>query len=246
MLAELEQALSRGPVLLHPGDCLFRSQVASMRERFDAGDVDSVLPQQASVDSAGDLSARRVSDTVLVLGPATRPLLADLLSARGDPAGLIDRLLHSEFRLAVCEETEHWNYSETTEALLAANRMMLDSLPVPAAETSFSDGNQVHGRVAISEGAVVSNCVLHGPVAIDARAVVEDSFIGPFTAIGADTVVSGAEIDNTMVLSGAEVSHPGFRIEASIIGERCRVVRTFDLPKGLHMRLAPDSRVTFS
>jgi glucose-1-phosphate thymidylyltransferase len=124
--------------------------------------------------------------------------------------------------------------------------MLLDSLPAPPPETSFSDDNQVHGRVVIDPGAWVSNCVLHGPIAIDGRAVVEDSFIGPYTAIGSDAVLSGAEIDNSMVLTGAEVRHPGARIESSIIGERSRVVRSFDLPKGLHMRLGPDSRVTFS
>jgi hypothetical protein len=49
-----------------------------------------------------------------------------------------------------------------------------------------------------------------------------------------------------MVLAGAEISHPGHRIEGSIIGERAAVVRSFALPRGLHVRLEPHSRLTIS
>jgi hypothetical protein len=49
-----------------------------------------------------------------------------------------------------------------------------------------------------------------------------------------------------MVLPFAEVRFPGLRIEASIIGERASVSRSFELPKGLHLRLTPGSRVTLS
>jgi glucose-1-phosphate thymidylyltransferase len=100
--------------------------------------------------------------------------------------------------------------------------------------------------VAISPSARVSGSTLHGPVAIDDDAVVEDSFVGPYTAVGAGAVLMGTEIDNTMVLQRAEIRHPGHRIEASIIGEHASVLRSFALPKGLHMRLEPHSRITLS
>lgn len=246
VLTELEQALASGPVLLHPGDCLFRSQVAAMGQRFSAGDVDTVLPEQASVDPLRPPDERRAAETVLLLGPRTRSLVEDLLSPKSEGEDLISALLHSDCRLAVCEETEHWCYDESTAALLAANRMMLDTLADTGEPQSFGDNNRIHGRVSISPNAYISNCVLYGPISIADRAVLEDSFIGPYTAIGSDAVIRGAELDNAMVLAGAEVGHPGSRIEASIIGERARVTRSFDLPRGLHMRLGPDSRVELS
>lgn len=245
VLSQLEQALSTGPVLLHPGDCLYGRQLLAMRDRFDAGDVDSVLPAQASVEPLRHRHGQRVSDSALLLGPGTRPLLRDLLSPAREGEDLLATLMHSDCRLAVCEQSEHWCYSETTEALLAANRMMLDTLAATA-DDDFGDNNRLHGRIAISTSAHVSNCSIYGPVSIDDRAVLEDSFIGPYTAIGPDVVISGAEVDNSMILTGAEVRHPGFRIEGSIIGERARIERSFELPKGLHLRLGPDSRVTFS
>ena len=247
VLAELNRALDQAPVLLHPGDCLFRGQVMTMRDRYHAGDVDSVLPEQASVASRRYPADSRLSETLLVLGPGTRPLLGDLLTPASDGEDLIGVLLHSDCRLAVCELTEQWCYSEATGALLTANRMMLDSLPPLSVVTGdFEAGNQLHGRVAIADSAFVSNSVIHGPVAIADRAVVEDSFIGPYTAVGIDAVLSGAEIDDSMVLAGAEIRHPGYRIEASIIGERSQVMRSFDLPRGVHMRLRADSHVSFS
>ncbi len=246
ILSEIEQALTAGPVLLHPGDSLFRSQVAAMWARFGDGDVDSVLPEQASVVPLRSPTERRASDTVLLLGPGTRSLLEELQSAKSEGDDLVHRLLASDCRLAVCEQTEHWRYSESTRGLLAANRMMLDDLSDAADREQFGKNNEINGRVSISPSAFISNCVIYGPVSIDDRAVLEDSFVGPYTAIGTDAVLSGVEIDNAMVLAGAEIRQPGYRIEASIIGERSQVTRSFELPRGLHMRLGPDSRITLS
>src|SRR6202012_718477 len=122
VLSEVERALSDGPVMLHPGDSLFRQQVAEMSERFQAGDVDSVLPVQASVEPLHPPDDRRASESILLLGQGARSLVSNLLSPQSDGQDLVASLLHSDCRLAVCEQTEHWTYSDPTEALLAANR----------------------------------------------------------------------------------------------------------------------------
>ncbi len=246
LLTEVDEALAREPVLVHPGDCLLGGQITAMWRRFRDGDVDSVLPAQATVDPAPGPTGRRASDTTLLLGPATRPLLKDLLAQTNGGDDLVERLLHSACRLAVCAEATEWRYSDSTDALLSANRMMLDELPEPTDNDRFGEDNQIHGRVSVSPSAFLSNCVLYGPISIADHAVLEDAFIGPYTAIGPGAALSGTEIDNAMVLSGAEIRHPGYRIEASIIGEGSRVVRSFALPKGLHLRLSPDSSVTLS
>lgn len=246
VLTQVAATLETEPVLLHPGDCLFRSQVAAMRGRFCAGDVDSVLPEQASVMPPRPPDERRATNTVVALGPGTYEIVSRLLSPESDGEDLIESLLRCDCRLAVCAQTEHWCYSDSTESLLAGNRMLLDSLPQTPAQEHFGAVNEMRGRVAISPSAYLLNCVVHGPVSIGDRAVVQDSFIGPFTAVGADVVINGAEIDNSMLLAGAKVHHPGFRIEGSIIGEQSQVTRSFDLPKGMHLRLSPHSNVSMS
>jgi glucose-1-phosphate thymidylyltransferase len=92
----------------------------------------------------------------------------------------------------------------------------------------------------------VSDSKLRGPALIGAGAVVRDSFIGPYTSIGAGAVVIGVEVDNAMILAGAEVRYPGPRIEGSVIGERAVVSRTLSLPRAVHLRLPADSQVTLT
>ncbi|HKO29468.1 MAG TPA: sugar phosphate nucleotidyltransferase [Solirubrobacteraceae bacterium] len=250
VLAAVEQIAPEEPVLVCPGDCLFPGGLSTMWERFRAGDVDAVVSgggngggrRGRTVEAE---AAPRVCSAPAIVGPRGVPLIQGLRSTTANHRDLATWLRISDGRIAVCELGQ-WCYSDDTEDLLTANRMMLDSLPVPAVDGGFGDNNVVRGRVAISSSAYLSGSVLHGPVAVDDGAVIEDSFVGPYCAIGAGAVLRGAEIDNTMVLAGAAISHPGQRIEASIIGEQAAVVRSFTLPKGLHMRLEPHSRVILS
>ena len=242
VLSKTREKLASGPVLVYPADCLFPGQVAAMRDRFSAGDVDCVVLTQTPPEPT--LPGSRMFATAAMLGPRTGDFLGDSMSRGHDPRGLIETLLGGGCRVAVCEAAKQWYYSDSTDRLLAANRLVLDDLPVPVVDGTFPDENEIHGRVAISPRAHVSNSTVHGPVVIDDDAVVKDSFVGPYTAIGRGATVTGCELDNTMVLPFAEVLHPGLRIEASIIGERASVSRGFELPKGLHLRLPPGSRVT--
>jgi glucose-1-phosphate thymidylyltransferase len=244
VLTKTREKLAFGPVLVYPADCLFPGQVAAMRERFRAGDVDCVMLTQAAPESLSPGS--RMFSTAAMLGPRTGEFLTEAMSRGRDPRGLIETLLGAGCRVAVCEAAKQWYYSDSTERLLAANRMVLDDLPVPMADGTFPGNNEVHGRVAISPRAHVANSTLHGPIVIDDDAIVEDSFIGPYTAIGRGAKVIGSDLDNSMVLTMARIEHPGHRIERSIIGERASVLRSYELPKGLHVRLAPGSSVSFS
>ena len=244
VLRETVQALADEPVLVYPADTLFPGQVAALRERYSAGDVDCVLlGPSADVDQRESPAA----PAAVMLGPGTQEALVDSPLSRGltDP-GLMEILVAAGCRVAVCEATKHWRYDDSTEGLLAANRMVLDALRVQSLAATIRERNQIYGRVAISADAHVSNSTVYGPVVIDDDAVVVDSFVGPYTAIGRGAKVSGTELDNCMVLPFAEVGYAGLRIEASIIGERASVSRSFELPKGLHLRLTPGSRVTLS
>jgi glucose-1-phosphate thymidylyltransferase len=245
VLAELDGALDHGPVFLHPGDALFGERLHVMTDRYQAGGVDVVLPAETSV-AGHDPRDGWLATTAMVLGPDTRPLVRELSEPAADGEDLIELLLHSDYRLAVTELAEQWAYEDSTDALLAGNRLVLDALRGGALDPGLSESNEFHGRVTVGRGVFMSGCVVHGPVSIGDRAVLEDSFIGPYTAIGRGVVLSGAEVENSIVLTDAEIRHPGQRIVSSIIGERARVTRSFELPQGMHLRLGPDSRITLS
>jgi glucose-1-phosphate thymidylyltransferase len=244
VLAELEAALEAEPVVLQPGDGLWPGLVGAMCERYRSGDVDLVL----SATDADEVrsTARRLSRSALMLGPGARETIAPLLEPDADEVDLAAVLLRGQLRLAVCEGRDGWSYENTTVALLAGNRRVLDRLPDTAFAEDLAASNDLRGRISVGEGVRASGCVIHGPVAIADQAVLEDCYVGPFTAIGPGAILRGAELDDTIVLAGAEIRHPGHRITASIIGEGARVERTFQLPRGVQLRLGPHSRLSFS
>ena len=252
---EIRRSVAEEAVLVYPGDCLFPGQIQPMRQRFGDGDVDLVLLAHATADASrgwvrklmrAEEQPARVADTAMILGPATQDALDQLSSNGNAEEGVVEALLAAEHPFAVCELGEHWCYSDTTEELLAGNQIMLDALPITPVRGTLGDSNEVLGRVQISSSARVSSSTVHGPAVIADGAIVEDSFIGPYTSIGPGAVVMGTEIDNTIVMSGAVIRHPGARIEASVIGERACISRSFELPKGLHMRVGPDSQISLS
>ena len=251
---EIHDAVSEEPVLVYPGDCLFPGKIQQMRDRFGKGDVDLVLLAHAAGASRGwvrklmrtEDQPSRVADTAMILSPATQPALETLPTNGDGDDGVVEALLAANHPFAICELGEHWCYSDSTDELLAGNQIMLDALPIAAVRGTLGDNNEVLGRVRISSSARVSSSTIHGPSVIGDGAVVIDSFIGPYTSIGPGAIVSGAEIDNAIVMTAAEITHPGSRIEASVIGERARVTRSFELPKGLHMRIGPGAQISLS
>lgn len=246
VLSEVEAALDGEPVVLQPGDGLCPGLLGTMYERYRTGDVDLVLSATDPVNGRPDPDRVRLSESALVLGPRTRAVITQLLEPDGEAVDLTEVLLHEDLRLAVCEGSGAWSYENSTEALLAGNRRVLDRLPDTAVAEEFADGNELRGRISVGSDVRASGCVIHGPVAIAENAVLADCYIGPFTAIGPHAILSGAELDDTIVLAGAQIRHPGHRITASIIGQGARVERTFQLPRGVQLRLGPHSRLTFS
>ncbi|HEY3775508.1 MAG TPA: hypothetical protein VGL69_21065 [Solirubrobacteraceae bacterium] len=246
VLSEVEAALDGEPVVLQPGDGLCPGLLGTMYERYRTGDVDLVLSATDPVDARPDPSHARLSESALVLGPRTRTVITRLLEPDGEEVDLTEMLLHGDLRLAVCEGSGGWSYENSTAALLAGNRRVLDRLPDSPVADEFAAGNELRGRISVGRDVRASGCVIHGPVAIADNAVLEDCYVGPFTAIGPHAILSGAELDDTIVLANAEIRHPGHRITASIIGQGARVARTFQLPRGVQLRLGPHSRLTFS
>jgi glucose-1-phosphate thymidylyltransferase len=255
VISELRAAVSDQPALIHPGDCLFPGPVTRLRECFRAADLDLLMlassgPEPLDAHNKSSDSRRRPQAppkeplrTALIVGRLAWAVLDRFPRKSEDPMMFLRSLSNLGCRVGVCDLGEHWFYGDSTEELLAANRMLLDALNPEPSAASLHQSNQIQGRVDVSPSALVSDSQIRGPVLIGPGAVVESSFIGPYTAIGAGAVVIGAEIDNTMVLANAQLSYPGCRLEGSVIGERARVSRSFSAPKALHLRLGPGARV---
>ena len=91
--------------------------------------------------------------------------------------------------------------------------------------------------------AIVERSLLRGPIVIGPGARVTDAYIGPYTSIGANVVIEGAEIEYSIVLPEAELRFVGTRLESSVIGRGARIVRGFDLPGAIRMSIGDGAEV---
>jgi glucose-1-phosphate thymidylyltransferase len=78
---------------------------------------------------------------------------------------------------------------------------------------------------------------------IGANATILDAFFGPYTAIGGGARIEGAEIEHSIVCSGAEVLHVGARLESSVVGRDARVARVFSVPRGVRLHIGDGASV---
>ena len=133
-------------------------------------------------------------------------------------------------------------YSGDAADLLELNRITLDRL-APELHQGRNNGNRIDGRVWIDERASVRSSVIVGPTVIGPGAHVSDAYIGPYTSIGAGAQIEGAEIDCSIISSGASILHVGGRIISSVVGRDARVFRDFSLPRALRLRVGDGTEV---
>jgi glucose-1-phosphate thymidylyltransferase len=153
-----------------------------------------------------------------------------------DLVGIAERVASGGGRLHVRQLRPWRRDSGDPVDLLEMNRIVLDQLPAEA-EMTERNGNQIDGRVLIDPSAEITSSVIHGPVIIGAGARISSAYIGPYTSIGRDVVIEGAEVERSIVAEGAKIMHVCDRIEASTIGRRARIFRDFGLPRGIRVHV---------
>jgi glucose-1-phosphate thymidylyltransferase len=129
--------------------------------------------------------------------------------------------------------------------LLEVNRLVLEGLQTRELPDTLS-GSRIIGPVAIDKSATIETSALHGPLAIAARACIKDSYVGPYTSIGAEARMDGAEIERSVVLRAACIRNVGARIEGSVIGAGACVTRELAPPRALQLWVGEDSRVSLA
>jgi glucose-1-phosphate thymidylyltransferase len=133
-------------------------------------------------------------------------------------------------------------YAGSPVELLELNRLALDRLEGDRRWTE-GRGNRIEGRVQIHDSASIKTSVIVGPAVIGAQAHIADAYIGPYTSVGADVRIEGAEIEGSIVAAGATVMHIGCRLAGSVIGENARIFRDFSVPRAIRLRVAAGAEV---
>jgi glucose-1-phosphate thymidylyltransferase len=206
------------------------AEVVQLRAAAGGG---TVRPPPLRNDSAG----------VAVLAPVALDGVADLdLDPEHVLEALVERVRQRGGRVGTCGVTDWWRFRGGTEALLEGNRFALEGRRADYDRSQLSD-SKIQGAVIVHPEARIKSSLVRGPAIIGARARLRDAYVGPYTAIGDDVLIEGAEIEHSVVLAGASISHLGGRLEASVIGPKSRVFRDFRLPRALRLTVGEGAEV---
>ncbi|MEM8962064.1 MAG: glucose-1-phosphate thymidylyltransferase [Acidobacteriota bacterium] len=135
-----------------------------------------------------------------------------------------------------------WKDTGKLEDMLEANRIVLESLDLPATNRVAGD-SRIEGRVEIGEDVELTDCLVRGPAVIGDGAKLAHAFVGPYTSIGEGCTLSSCEIENSIVLANSEIRDIGMRIDGSLIGRNVRIVKTDRKPRAYRFMLGDNSAV---
>ncbi len=134
-----------------------------------------------------------------------------------------------------------WKDTGRLADMLDANRLVLDTIQTRV-EGELID-SQVEGRVVIEPGARLERSSVRGPAIIGAGARLTDCYVGPYTAIGEDCELSGAEVEHSILLARSMVHGLDGRMESSLLGHNVRIGRDTRQPRAYRFMIGDNSEV---
>jgi glucose-1-phosphate thymidylyltransferase len=153
----------------------------------------------------------------------------------------IQWLVDNEHRVEPHVVRGWWKDTGRLDDMLEANRLILDTL-VRRIDGEL-DQAQVDGRVVVEEGARLERATVRGPAIIGSGAVVRDAYIGPYTAVGRNCVVEGAEVEHSILLEGSSVRNLDGRMESSLLGRDVAISRGDRQPRAYRFMVGDKSEI---
>lgn len=136
---------------------------------------------------------------------------------------------------------DDWVDTGGPEDLLRANRSILEH-QMPSGKEYLGEGSKVFGNVRVEAGATIVRTTIEGPAVIGRGAELRDAYVGPGTSVGPDARVTGARIEESIVMEGASIV--GASIRNSIIGRQAHVTAAQGSPSIRHLLLGDHGRMT--
>jgi glucose-1-phosphate thymidylyltransferase len=263
-MGRLSAFIDGEPFVLHLADSLSKEPLQALVGESPPDRLEALLVVDGrggvASPSVVDLRARRQrlpghhslerSDSqfggVAVLGPSMAQAAAIAAAAPGGELEAVAEHVHElGGRVHTRRAATWWRFRPSTEAVLEGNRFALEGLQADFERAEVS-GSDIQGGVVAHPTARIESSIVRGPVIVGAGARVRDAYVGPYTAVGRDVLVEGSEVEHSIILAGASISHLGGRLEASVVGPRARVFRDFRLPKALRLNVGEGAQVTLA
>jgi glucose-1-phosphate thymidylyltransferase len=264
-LLTAEGYLGQSPFVMYLGDNLLREGIVDLVETFRRDEPDALIllthvddPSSYGVaELNGDRVVRLVekpedppSDLALVgvymFGPSIFEAAHSIKpSARGELeiTDAIDALIESGQRVEPHIVRGWWKDTGRLEDMLEANRLVLEDIE-QRIDGDLDADSRVEGRVVIEQGARLERTVVRGPAMIGAGSRISDSYIGPYTAIDRDVVITGSEIEHSIVLEGSSIRDLDARMEASLLGKNVSLSRSQGMPKTLRFLVGDNADIS--
>src|SRR5919198_2190699 len=258
-----EEYLGTSPFVMYLGDNLLKDGITALVEGFRRSEPDALIllthvpdPEHYGVAQLDGARVRRLvekpkdppSDLALVGVYMFTPVIFEAARAI-KPSGrneleitdaiqhLVDRGLRVEPHIV----RGWWKDTGRLDDMLEANRLILDNL-----ETRI-DGelvdSQADGRVVIEPGAKLERSTVRGPAMIGAGAHLVDAYVGPYTAVGEECVIRNAEVEHSILLTGASVQDLNGRMESSLLGRNVAVRRDGRSPRAYRFMVGDNSEI---
>jgi glucose-1-phosphate thymidylyltransferase len=258
-----EAFLGDSPFVMYLGDNLLQGGIQDLVAAFRAGEPDALIlltrvpdPEHYGVAELQDGTVIRLvekpsqpkTDLALVgvymftacihdAARAIKPSGRGELEITDAIQHLVDRGLRVEPHIV----RGWWKDTGRLEDMLAANRLVLETVE-RRVEGELID-SQIDGRVVVEAGARLERSAVRGPAVIGAASQLTDCYIGPYTAIGENCVIQGAEIEHSILLSGCQVSYLEGRMESSLLGHNVKIRRDERQPRAYRFLVGDNSEI---
>jgi glucose-1-phosphate thymidylyltransferase len=264
-LLTAEEYLGQSPFVMYLGDNLLRNGITDLVEVFRSSEPDALIllthVDDPSSYGVAELNGERVvrlvekpedppSDLALVGVYMFTPAIFEAAhsikpSGRGELeiTDAIDTLIESDRRVESHIVRGWWKDTGKLEDMLEANRLVLEDID-PRIDGELDSESRVEGRVAIEKGAKLERTIVRGPAIIGEGTQVTDAYIGPYTAIDRDVVITGSEIEHSIVLAGSSIRNLHARMEASLLGKNVSLSRSEGMPKTLRFLVGDNADIS--
>jgi glucose-1-phosphate thymidylyltransferase len=247
------------PVIMHLADSLTRERLEAVIPNGAEGDAEVLLVvdeaegvgvadvvQVYAAGRAGRVTRRRLRHDSAGVAILSTRALEDVAKLDAPPEhildALADRIEERGGRVDIFSARGSWRFRGGTDALLEGNRFALETVRPDYRRARLVDAT-IQGAVIAHPEAQIESSTVRGPAVIGARARLRDAYLGPYTSVGDDVVIDGAEVEHSIILPGASITHLGGRLEASIVGANARVFHDFRLPRALRLKLGEGAEV---
>lgn len=249
------------PFILHLADSLARQSLPNVIGEEEPDDLGAIVVVHGSDDeprSVVDIRERLGGDRrgtaprfgrsatggVAVVGAGILSEAKDLDAWPGRELNVLaGRVNQLGGNVQVRHASSWWRFARGVDAALEGNRFALEALRESPPRGDIID-SRIQGAVSIHPTARLESSIVRGPAVIGAGVRLRDAYVGPYTSIGHDVVIEGAEVEHSIVMPEASIRHLDGRLEASVVGPHARVFRDFRLPRALRLSVGRGAEVS--